>query len=487
MTGLLAENARRTGCIIYPESVNTVENMAVCAAKNQKGRALLLASPSNDGLFRLFEGETTGSGPYFKTAPFSAANAAALRKAFPWTAPVRVLREKCSFGCGDRLGEASAAHAKLFREYDAKPVLAQQSMRELTLTNRTFRSVMDDTAFQVYISGYKGGYGADGDHLKTLKDIAAAVEDGVTMITLDLSDRLHPAFADKEGAELEQAYAALPADFRARIEKTYLAALPIDSLHFTKTELMRCGTIYFDALEFAAEVSAYLTANGGKADLEISIDETTVPTLPEHHYFVAGELLYRKADFASLAPRFIGEFQKAIDYIGDLKEFKRQFAAHAKIAQFFGSYKISVHSGSDKFAVFPAIGELTGGRFHLKTAGTSWLEAVHAIALHDPVLFRKMYDVATKGLAEARKLYHVTADFDSLPAIADIPDNRLVEYLESVPGRQKLHITYGVILADPELHREIYAFLLRNEQGYAELLDKHFRRHLDTLGIGKIR
>jgi hypothetical protein len=134
-------------------------------------------------------------------------------------------------------------------------------------------------------------------------------------------------------------------------------------------------------INFSAKVYAeFIVAAGREVDFEISIDETSTPTLPEHHFFVASELIARQVGMKTIAPRFCGEFQKGVDYIGDLKQFEQELRVHAAIADHFG-YKLSVHSGSDKFSVFKMVGKATKGRFHLKTAGTSWLEAIKLVAM----------------------------------------------------------------------------------------------------------
>ena len=478
-----------SGTVLCAEdSIRKTGDLTICAAHDDVQRFLVLAAAGKSPIFDSFEGEIAVSDDLIvKKAPLTHRNADSLRALFPWTKPVPVLRRKCSFGCGDRLGCASSAHAELFKKYDAAPVLAQQSVRELTLTGRTFQSVVDDATFQVFQSGYEGGFGADGDHLKSFEHIGEALKAGVTMLTLDLSEQLKPEFAEADEATVSAAYAALPADLRERIEQNY-TTVPQLGLNFTALERMRCALIYTQAMDFSAQVRTFLNENGGAdTDLEISIDETTAPTIPEHHYFVAAELVYRNVNFVSLAPRFIGEFQKGIDYIGDLAEFERQFAVHAKIADDFGFYKLSIHSGSDKFSAFPIIGRLTGGRVHVKTAGTSWLEAARMIASQDPALFRDMLKCAKKHLADARRLYHVTADFDSIPEPDSIPDSDLIRLLDAdcVPGRQIIHINYGAMLggACPELTARIRAALIRHEDAYAACLDKHFVHHLETLGI----
>jgi hypothetical protein len=178
-----------------------------------------------------------------------------------------------------------------------------------------------------------------------------------------------------------------------------------------------------------------------------------------------------------------GPSQKAIDYIGDLAEFDRQFKVHAQIAKAYGNYKVSVHSGSDKFAVYPTVGRETGGYLHLKTAGTSWLVAVTVIAEYDPALYRKMHKAALANFNDMLKLYHITADLSRIPALDSLPDSELPALIDSHPdARQLLHITYGPILTGP-LREPFFAAMHKWEEDYAQALEKHFDKHFSRLGI----
>jgi hypothetical protein len=188
----------------------------------------------------------------------------------------------------------------------------------------------------------------------------------------------------------------------------------------------------------------------------------------------------------SLAPRFVGDFQKGIDYIGDLKEFEKQFGAHCKLAQAYGNYKISVHSGSDKFSAFPIVGRLTECRLHLKTAGTSWLEAARTIACTEPALYRDLHKGAFDGLLQALKLYHITADFTKIPKLETLSDKQLPELMEMVEARQLIHITYGYLLNEKSLRPRFFAAMHQHEETYCQFLDRHFRRHFEALGIPRV-
>lgn len=469
---------------IYGASFRQVDGLSIAMARSGNGQFLAL---SGDGMSIASSGlsgrDVEGGGGRMRICPLNEANAVALRRLFPWTAPSKLSGHAVSLGCGDRLGLASAGQLDAVRQYEAFPVLAQQSTRELKLTGRTFRGVIDDACFLVFQSGYEYGYAADGDHLKSKEEVSAAVADGATMITLDLSADLVPAAAGWSDAEVEAAFDRLPEDVKLRTLAGYAGKVfqaGALTLTVSKAEAMRCAAIYSKAIDFAVEAASLV---GLAADLEISVDETVFPTTPVQHLYVSTELRSRGVRFMSLAPRFVGEFQKGIDYIGDPAAFERDIEAHVAIANSMGGYKISVHSGSDKFKIFPAVGRTTSGHFHLKTAGTSWLEALRVIARHEPALFRKIVAKAESGLNDALKLYHVSSDFSKIPPPASLSDVELPSLLDMDESRQFLHITYGAIFADAALKAMLYQALHKHERRYAERLAEHFERHLSTLGV----
>ena len=475
------------GVRVYPDSVHKFGEALVMVARDSGSRFLLLLAPTRNRFPAGFEGEIVeyADGAAMK-APLSAANAAALRKAFPWCAPVSLRKCRSTVGCGDRLGLASRGHIRAARKFEVAPVLAQQSMRELFMTGRTFQNVVDDAVFMVFESDYRDGFGADGDHLKTIPDIDTALAVGMPMITLDLSEVMNAAAGDWNAAEVDAAFAKFDAAYRDRIlaeyaDQTFVVGgseVAIDAL-----TARRCAVMYTAALDFALKVHDHIKSiRGNEFDLEISIDETSSPTLPSHHLFIARELRRRNIEFSSLAPRFIGDFQKAIDYIGDLAEFDRQFKVHAEIAQAYGNYKVSVHSGSDKFAVYPTIGRETRGYLHLKTAGTSWLVAVAVIAEHDPELYRAMHKCALENFNAMLKLYHITADITKIPALETLSDAELPKLMEMPEARQLLHITYGPILTGA-LRDRFFRAMHRFEDEYTAAVERHFDKHLSLLGL----
>jgi len=429
----------------------------------------------------------TVGGLHLCQAELSTENARVLHALYPFTAPVSLRQRITTIGCGDRLGLATPGHIRALRGFDAAPVLAQQSVRELTLTRRDFPGVVRDASFLVFQEGYEDGYGADGDHLKNIRDIDLAIDAGMPMITLDLTEVMAAEPADWSESRVDAAFQGLDAGLRSHVGDTYEGRqfeLPGCRIAFSAVEARRCALMYGRALDFAAEVDARLRERrGSQYDLEISIDETTTPTLPAHHLFIASELQRRGVAVTSMAPRFVGEFQKGIDYIGDLGEFERQFTVHCAIARARGGYKISIHSGSDKFSVYPVIGRHTGMRLHLKTAGTSWLQAVRVVSRTNPPLFRRMLARALSCFPDAAKLYHVAADPSAIPSADRVPDSELGNYLDRKDSRQLLHITYGGLLDDPGIRAEFFAALGTHEELHYSAVQEHMERHVRLLGV----
>jgi len=206
-------------------------------------------------------------------------------------------------------------------------------------------------------------------------------------------------------------------------------------------------------------------------ELEMSVDETATPTSPVEHYFVASELKRLGVEWVSLAPRFVGEFEKGVDFIGDLAAFEASFAQHAAIARTLGPYKMSIHSGSDKFSVYPIAARLAGDLVHVKTAGTSYLEALRAIARVEPALFSEILAFACGRYEEDRATYHVSAQ------VARVPEADSEGILDQFDAREVLHVTYGSVLGS-ELRERFFAALRANEDLYADVLESHLGRHV---------
>lgn len=484
---------------VYPSSLHLRDGAVIYLVREDRDKKLVVYG--GGPIRETFQGETVPGSRPAKVCPLNAANALVMRQWFPFTAPVPLQRFPITVGLGDRLGIASPGHLRLLKRYPGvRPVLAQQSIRELNLTGRNYQEVLDAATWAVFQEDYQAGFGADGDHLKTAAEVTMALDCGFTMITLDCSEHIDNGISNLSSHEVAEKYRQLPSDLRAHYEGIYLNktfAVNGIRIEFASADLAQTVLIYHQAIQhtiriYREVIAAAAQTRAAAIDFEVSIDETLTPTAPQAHFLVANELQAAGVAVNSLAPRFCGEFQKGIDYRGDLAQFEREFTQHVQIAAYF-QYKLSIHSGSDKFTVFPIIGRDTAGKFHLKTAGTNWLEAVRIVARYDPALFREMYDFAGRHLNEAKKYYHIAAEAERIPAADRLGDAALPGLLSGDDARQVLHITYGLILqAQDDLGNSLFKerfseLLFRHEAEYYQGLEQHIGAHLQLLGIADAR
>ena len=428
----------------------------------------------------------------------SSENATALRSRFAWTAPQPVGLTN-SFGTGDRIGLATPGHIRAMKEYDIVPVLAQQSIREMTRTGRTPQQVMDDVTWAVFQEGFKEPWGSDADHLKTEADIRNTVAVGFNGFTLDPSDHINneadtmsAALLDTAFVELFNTPEAAEDMLREYTGKNLTAKGNGRTLRLTisEEELKRLAVKYLAAIRHTIHGYGLIKELMGEKpfDFEMSVDETETPTTPAAHFIIANELKKAGVHLTAMAPRFVGEFQKAIDYIGDLDEFRSQLRDHVVLAEHFGPYKISVHSGSDKFSIFPIVGKETT-RFHEKTAGTSYLEALRVVARHDSALFREIAAFALQRFQTDRASYHITTDLSNVPDVEKQTDDDLERWLEENDPRQVMHITFGSTLTEKNERGEflfknrILRVLNEHEEEHYEFLRILFVKHLESFNV----
>ncbi|MCA8954933.1 MAG: hypothetical protein KDC87_02605, partial [Planctomycetes bacterium] len=380
-------------------------------------------------------------------------------------------------GFGDRLGLATPGHLAAVRGSSFLPVLAQQSIREMGRTGRTPHDVLRSAADAVAATGYEGPWGTDADHLQTPADVAAVAAAGFRAFTLDPSAYVHddahalPPERAKPAAETAARYLG------TRVELGDGVTLAFDDA----TVLGRIERKFGEALQHTAKLAEAVRAACGEDafELELSIDETATPTTPLEHLFVGLELRRLDVEVHAVAPRFCGSFEKGVDYRGDLDELAAQYRSHVAIARHCGPYKLSIHSGSDKLSAYPLIGRLSGDHLHVKTAGTSYLEALRTVCRVDPALFTRIVALSRARFPTDRATYSISARPDAVPAQPD-PAEAEAWYLDRDDGRQILHVTYGSVLAS-ELAQPLRATLERHADLHAELLERHLRHHLAML------
>jgi len=491
---------------VYPRSIAGHDRVVYFLARSRYDRhlglaydALAVPPAAHDCQGTPETYEIQGVRVTVKLCPRSQANAAALRSRIPFLVP-QCIGLATSVGLGDRLGLATPGHVRAVAGSGLRPFFAQQSIREMTRTGRSPQEVLDDAMWGVFQEGFRDGFGADADHLKTTEDIDACVAAGFTLFTIDPGAHVDDAADAATPAQLAEKFDALPwdalettpADCRAAYAGKRVAIGDGLTLEPTEADLLRAAAKYGRAIAHTVRLYRHLAARKGDQpfELEMSVDETASPTSPFEHYFVASELRRLGVTWVSLAPRFIGRFEKGVDYIGDLGEFERSFAQHAAIARALGPYKLSIHSGSDKFAVYPIAAKLAGDLVHVKTAGTSYVEGLRAVARVAPELFREILDFACEHYEADRASYHVSADLAKVPRVAHHKDAELPALLDQFDTREVVHVTYGSVLnarrgdGSWRFRERLYDALRQNEDAYGRILERHLGRHIEPFRKG---
>ncbi len=450
--------------------------------KNDDGTKSLVIANAPAAVTDAFAGQTEGD---VFVAPADGDNAAALRETLPWLKPRRWGLET-SAGTGDRLGLATPGHAQAFKDVaGVNPVFAQQSTREMGRTHRTPRNVLDDATWGAFQEGWTAGVGADADHQKTEESLSECAEAGFVFFTIDPGDEMDMAAHDDDEATVRSKAAAID------LSSLDTSADDIVSRYAGQTIELESGPLTLDeesvlravakagpALVRGLQLINHVEGLGVEHELEFAIDETDKPTTLVEHVVVVKELQRNGVELISFAPRWVGQFEKGVEYIGDREALAKNFSDHAEIARVLGPYKLSLHSGSDKFSIYPSFVEATRGVAHLKTAGTSWIEALRIVAAHDPQLLRDILKLSLESFEENRHSYHLSCDTTRIPT--DVPDDKVGELVTALDSRHVMHVGYGAVL--DEYGVQIKDLLNTHEDEYAALMKEHFIAHIAPFG-----
>jgi len=465
---------------------------------DKDGHEEVFAISTGSQTLALAEGTLVQTGGFYvETGRTGPANLAASLAALPGLTPGPTGLTP-SFGFGDRIGLATPGHAAAMRSAGKGliPIFCQQSIREMGRTHRTPPEVMSDAVFGALRAGWTGPTGADADHLKTFEDVDVTAASGFVFFTIDPSDHVDQHAGSYDGAELAKRYEAMAlagqggADLAGKLYGGKTIDLGAGKAEFDSETLSRAVVKYGRALDHIQAMAGRIAkARAGKPwEIEVSVDETEEPTSVAEHCYIAMELMRRGVSIVSLAPRFPGAFEKGVDYRGDLRGLREVLALHAAVADRFGPYKLSLHSGSDKFGVYPLLAEATRGVYHVKTAGTSYLEALRVACRADSALFREIVEFSRGRFETDRASYHISALLAGSPSPAGLaPDVLEPAYLGYDNGRQILHVTFGSVLTapgeggSPSFKERLVKLLVANRSLHEEVLKAHFERHLRPL------
>lgn len=318
--------------------------------------------------------------------------------------------EKYSFGTGDRFGKEGLAQLQAIQDINhlGVPVVPvwNKSNREHTIIHSVPEDVMKEAAAAVAEGSYTGSYYVDADHINM--DTVDRFIDCSNFFTIDVAN-----FIGRKASQ------EAVADFQSRYSK-YLGAIRIPGitreLNVTAGFLARLAEDYLIAIEEVKKIYDHICTVKGKANFvaEVSVDEAEIVQGPLELFFILAELKAKGVEVQTIAPKFSGLFAKGVDYIGNVQGFAGEFEQDVAVLKHAvnelglpESLKLSVHSGSDKFSIYPAIRAAIrkfDAGIHVKTAGTNWLEEVIGLA-----------EAGDDGLEIARAVYAKSLDrFDEL-------------------------------------------------------------------------
>ena len=388
---------------------------------------------------------------------------------------------KFSLGVGDRFSHQGLAQLRAIMKanqqgFNISPVW-NKSNREHTYVHSVPSSVREEADSAVQTLGFKGGYFVDADHIN-LTNVAPFVASS-DFFTLDVA-----AFIGKEVAEQEIA------NFVASCDK-YVGELMIPGFEasqiVTKSQIEKIAQKFLAATQHAAEIYQYLRTEKGEGNFitEVSMDEVETAQTPIELLFILKMLADKAVPAQTIAPKFTGRFNKGVDYKGDLVQFEKEFEEDVLVIDFaikeFGlpaELKLSIHSGSDKFSIYPIMAAVIKKHdkgLHIKTAGTTWLEEVIGLALagNEALDAAKYIYAQSFGRKEALCApYADVIEIDSaeLPTIEEVngwSSEKFANTLRHIPG----HVDYN-----PNFRQLIHvAFKVAAEMGteYTQLLDKY--------------
>lgn len=398
-----------------------------------------------------------------------------------------------SFGFGDRVGLATPGHIDALRAYGGpiQPVFAQQSLRELTRTGRRPGDVLRDTVAALERNSFGGVWSADADHLKSQEDINAAASAGFVYFTLSVSDLVDPRADDYSPSEIEKRFKDLHDDVHwADCYHGQPVTFDGGSLTLERAAGRRAAVKFGRALAHAVKLAAHAERVMAKRrephEIELCLDDTAAPATPAEHYILVDQCRQSNVRPTCVALRWANGWEPGIDFPGDAVQFAADIAVHAAIARHLGPYKLALHCGSDKFALYEALARATGGLLHVKTAGTSYLESLRVAARKERKLFRRIVDFSRERFQRDRATYRVSARPELVPHAAAVADDAALErlYLDAPHGRQILHVTFGSVLTDHVLGPCLRDVLVAHPDLHRELIAKHLGRHLQALARG---
>ena len=415
-----------------------------------------------------------------------------------------IVLDRFSIGVGDRFAHQAKAQLRAFQMLanDGVHVVPvwNKSNREHTFIGSEPQSVYDAGKAAVEELGWQFRWHVDADHIRM--DTVDRFIPCSDFFTIDVADSIGKPAA-KTDVDL----------FIAR-HPELIGKVKIDGIEapFTinRNDGESVATKYLLAVQDAGKIYRHIASTKGVGNLiaEVSMDETDAPQTPSELLIILAALSDEKIPLQTIAPKFTGRFNKGVDYVGDTVQFEKEFNDDlAVIAHAVANYglpsnlKLSVHSGSDKFSIYPIIRRAcarTGAGLHLKTAGTTWLEELIGLAEAGGdglALAKEIYAYALAHVDELCAPYASVIDIDrsKLPSTTVVNQwsgPKLASALRHIPNhpdfnahvRQLLHVSFKLAAKAGTRYTDL---LKANEAIVAKQVTENvYERHMRPLFLG---
>ena len=411
---------------------------------------------------------------------------------------------KFSFGMGDRFGQQGRAQLRacvLATELGAHFVpVWNKSNREHSFIGTEPSSLRAEADAAVQALGWKSPYHVDADHirLETVDRFIAPSD----FFTIDVADSIgKPAAAADVKAFVDRHPELIGTVSIPHIDQPFA---------ISRAEVERVANKFLLAVQDAGKIYQHIVRAKGAEHFitEVSMDETDSPQTPPELLIILAAIADQKIPLQTIAPKFTGRFNKGVDYVGDVKQFEKEFnedlAVIAYAIQKYGlpaSLKLSVHSGSDKFSIYEpmrrALKKFDAG-VHIKTAGTTWLEEIIGLAEAGGdglEIAKEIYAYAREHVDEFCAPYASVIDIDpaQLPTAAVVNAWSSEQFVSALrhdrknPGynpsfRQLLHVSFKV--AAKKGDRYLKALKKHEAVVARNVTDNLFERHMKPLLLG---
>lgn len=410
---------------------------------------------------------------------------------------------KYSFGVGDRFNHEGEAQLRALIKANKKGVevtpVWNKSNREHDIVHSEPSGTRIEADAAIKALAWEKPYFVDADHIN-LGNVDRFIESS-NFFTLDVAMYIGTEASVEDVAAFKETCKLLG-------DEVTIPGIE-ESILITKELLEEVASKYLVAIKEAGKIYQHIEAVKGKGNFvtEVSMDEVEAPQTPVDMFFILKMIANENIPAQTIAPKFTGRFNKGVDYVGDVEQFAKEFEQDVLVIDYavkeFGlpvDLKLSVHSGSDKFTIYPILADIIkkyDKGIHVKTAGTTWLEEVIGLAISGDEGLAAAKEIYTKALDRKEELcgpYADVIDIDDskLPSAEEVAGwtgEKFGNTLRHIPGhvdynpnfRQLIHVGYKVAAEMGQRYTgllEKYADVVGGCVG-ENIYDRHLKRLFD--------